>query len=90
MFVRITPDVLKIENTYWYKVSASTKNSEKIVVGSIVRVNINGRNTKGWVCEISRSIDELIGAGTITESKIKEVIEYVSDGPPGQVHQKQL
>ena len=61
MFVRVAPDVVKIEKTYWYKTTQETKDAEKIVVGSIVRVNINGRKTKGWVCEICESIDSLAG-----------------------------
>ena len=86
MFVRVAPDVVKIEKTYWYKTTQETKDAEKIVVGSIVRVNINGRKTKGWVCEICESIDSLADSGnSIDLEKIKEVIEYVSDGPPGHI-----
>ena len=79
MFVRIAPDIIKLEKTYWYKLTQATKNSTQIVVGSIVRVNINGRKTKGWVCELTSDLRQGQGgdSNSIDLSKIKEVIEYV-------------
>ena len=81
MYVRIQPDISKIERTYIYKVSESTKESSKITKGSIVRVVVKGKKQKGWVVEM---LDDIAGLPDedLDPLKIKDVLEFVSVGPP--------
>ncbi len=87
MFVRVIPDVVKVEKSYWYRVSKATKKPKRIVVGSIVRINFNGRRTKGWVCETKETLVSSINENSkpLDPEKLKDVIEYVSDGPPSHM-----
>lgn len=79
MYVRIQPDIPKIERTYVYKVTQNTKEAKRIVLGSSVRVVLNGRKQKGWVIDL---FTELSPNENIDENKVNEVLEFVSVGPP--------
>lgn len=84
MFVRVAPDIPKIEQSYWYVHDTGTRGSESIRVGSVVRIPLHGRRVRGWVCELTDNEDQLLmGNNDVLDiSKIKKVIEFVSDGPP--------
>lgn len=78
MYLLIAPDIPKLENSYWYKFDGIDQKYSRIKKGSIIRVNLHGRKARGWVLEISQTIDN----PDIDLSKVKDIIEYVSDGPP--------
>lgn len=74
MYVRVHPDIPKIENAYVYEVTPETKLSENITLGSCVRVVVHGRRVKGWVVEVLDSLP------TDVTTEIKSVLEYVHVG----------
>lgn len=84
MYVRVAPDVPKLNEAYWYSCEEKTKGINSIVVGSIVRIPLHGRRVRGWVLECATSASDLTKRdGTSLDlDKIKNVIEFVSNGPP--------
>ena len=84
MFLRVIPDIPKLEKSYWYICDNQTNGSSSIKIGSIVRINIHGRRVRAWVVELAQTNEEFEGkvSEPIELSKLKSVIEYVSDGPP--------
>ena len=73
--VRVVPDVSGVNKTFDYLVPESLKN---VKVGSIVRVELQGRRVDAWV------IDEVVRSGLI---KFKDVISLLSEGPSEEVVQ---
>ena len=73
--VRVVPNVSGVNKTFDYLVPESLKN---VKVGSIVRVELQGRRVDAWV------IDEVVRAGLI---KFKDVISLLSEGPSEEVVQ---
>ena len=73
--VRVVPNVSGMNKTFDYLVPESLKN---VKVGSIVRVELQGRRVDAWV------IDEVVRAGLI---KFKDVISLLSEGPSEEVVQ---
>ena len=71
--VRVVPDVSGVNKTFDYLVPESLKN---VKVGSIVRVELQGRRVDAWV------IDEVVRSGFI---KFKDVISLLSEGPSEEV-----
>ena len=69
------PNVSGVNKTFDYLVPESLKN---VKVGSIVRVELQGRRVDAWV------IDEVVRAGLI---KFKDVISLLSEGPSEEVVQ---
>jgi len=69
------PDVSGVNKTFDYLVPESLKN---VKVGSIVRVELQGRRVDAWV------IDEVVRSGLI---KFKDVISLLSEGPSEEVVQ---
>jgi primosomal protein N' (replication factor Y) len=82
MYIYVQPDVPKIEKPYWYS-TETTKNSQEIHIGSIVRIPLHGRRVKGWVLQISEShLSEMPPV-----DKLKDALEFVSIGPPEHIVQ---
>ena len=73
--VRVVPNVSGVNKTFDYLVPESLKN---VKVGSIVRVELQGRRVDAWV------IDEVVRPGLI---KFKDVISLLSEGPSEEVVQ---
>ena len=73
--VRVVPNVSGVNKTFDYLVPESLKN---VKVGSIVRVELQGRRVDAWV------IDEVVRSGLI---KFKDVISLLSEGPSEEVVQ---
>ena len=73
--VRVGPNVSGVNKTFDYLVPESLKN---VKVGSIVRVELQGRRVDAWV------IDEVVRPGLI---KFKDVISLLSEGPSEEVVQ---
>lgn len=71
--VRVVPNVSGVNKTFDYLVPESLKN---VKVGSIVRVELQGRRVDAWV------IDEVVRPGLI---KFKDVISLLSEGPSEEV-----
>jgi len=69
------PNVSGVNKTFDYLVPESLKN---VKVGSIVRVELQGRRVDAWV------IDEVVRSGLI---KFKDVISLLSEGPSEEVVQ---
>ena len=72
------PNVSGVNKTFDYLVPESLKN---VKVGSIVRVELQGRRVDAWV------IDEVVRPGLI---KFKDVISLLSEGPSEEVVQLSL
>ena len=73
--VRVVPNVSGVNKTFDYLVPESLKN---VKVGSIVRVELQGRRVDAWV------ISEVVRPGLI---KFKDVISLLSEGPSEEVVQ---
>ena len=73
--VRVVPNVSGVNKTFDYLVPESLKN---VKVGSIVRVELQGRRVDAWV------IDEVVRPGLI---KFKDIISLLSEGPSEEVVQ---
>lgn len=71
--VRVVPNVSGVNKTFDYLVPESLKN---VKVGSIVRVELQGRRVDAWVT------DEVVRPGLI---KFKDVISLLSEGPSEEV-----
>ena len=73
--VRVVPNVSGVNKTFDYLVPESLKN---VKVGSIVRVELQGRRVDAWV------IDEVVRSGLV---KFKDIISLLSEGPSEEVVQ---
>lgn len=86
MFVNVIPDILKLEKSYWYKVPNGLAQLDQIKVGSVVRINIHSQRTKGWISAIAISLPQVqSNQEELDPDKLKDIIQYVSDGPPEHV-----
>ncbi len=87
MYLRVAPDIPKLNQTYWYSCDEKIKGYQAITRGSVVRIPLHGRRVRGWVLECAHDAPALTlrDGSALDVSKIKSIIEYVSDGPPAHL-----
>lgn len=78
--VRVQPDITAISRGFDYEVPSSWESdgrSARVTVGSLVRVNFNGRRTAGWVTAVDVSPDPAVD--------LLPLLKWSSHGPPDAV-----
>ncbi|MFN8015164.1 MAG: hypothetical protein U0R17_00985 [Acidimicrobiia bacterium] len=81
MFIKVLPDLKKIENSYWFKLDDKENN---IGIGTIVKINLHNRKLKGWVIAITQNDSDLLEDGLSLETiaALKYIETIHSCGPP--------
>ena len=78
--MRVQPDITSVTRTFDYLVPVSWEadgRSERVRIGSLVRVDFHGRRTAGWVTEVDVEFDPSI--------ELRPLAKWSSHGPPADV-----
>ncbi len=78
--VRVQPDITSIQRSFDYEVPTAWEQdgrAEKVVVGSLVRIDFNGRRTAGWVTAVDVPFDDQV--------EVRPLAKLSSYGPPASV-----
>jgi primosomal protein N' (replication factor Y) len=78
--VRVQPDITSIGRSFDYEVPSSWEldgRSARVDIGSLVRVDFNGRRTAGWVTAVDVVPDPTV--------ELQPLVKWSSHGPPADV-----